>query len=106
MKLYQLTIPVENYNCDGIFEQDMFIWADHSPSKQDWIDYAKELHGIDSEYLEYTGTWKEVIEILSNCEDFPNLYGYCVATNTFVQTKYGKHSLNHCVQIYKTLESK
>lgn len=72
--LYQYIIPIENYNCDGIFFKEIFIESEKYPTKEEFIAI---IEGIAAE------------EIVKEAE-YPILYGSCIATNTrVIHPKYG-----------------
>jgi hypothetical protein len=96
MYLHEISIPVSSYYGDEVFHQLLhFVTVEWmSPARDSVIDALKLLHARDSVHDEYTGTWKEAIEIVEACEEFPVTYHGVISTNHFVEhSKFGRQSI-------------
>lgn len=88
-RLYRYEIPIINYCGDGIFYQNLFIWSENFPTKEEVIAAAEKFHERDSKYPEYTGNWREVVGVLEN-SDFPLLCGNLTVVCLQIDTNFGK----------------
>ena len=96
INFYKIDIPLSNYEGNGIFNQSIYIKSKQSPSKEQVLMTLKKLHDRDGQYQEYTGTWKEAIEVTDSILsiDFPRLNHNLIQTSEYViHPKFGKQSL-------------
>ncbi len=91
--IFEIKIPIKNYEGDGIFYQSLFIECSYSPTQKEVIRALEFYHERDSRYNEYIGDWETCIEVVKNCKEFPFLERNCISRSTSVETKFGSHSL-------------
>lgn len=82
--LIKVTIPIHNYCCDGVDYQDIYFNSDHSPTKDEVLNYLRQLSVRDSQYPEYTGDWEDAIQSVDRAEDWPRIGAGVISRNTFV----------------------
>ena len=85
--LVKVSVPTRNYDGDGIHFQEIYFETDHSPSKEEVLEYLKELDERDSQYVEYNYEWRECIEAIINTRDWPCVGGIKKSESTFVNRK-------------------
>lgn len=90
-KLFQLYVPVPNYECNGLRHQELFILSDYCPTKGEWLSLASDYHNRDSKYAAYLGDWEEVLSTIQSVERFPYLTHNDVRISSQVtHPKFGK----------------
>ena len=82
--LVKISIPIRNYYGDGVFYQDIYFETDHSPTKEEVLEYLQSQHDQDSQYEEYLGDWQDCINSVNASEDWPVVGGQKIGSNTFV----------------------
>ena len=68
MYLFLIEIPIENYDCDGLIDETLYIQSHHPvfPTKLQILNVLKDLDAKDSEYPTYLGNWKECIAVIES----------------------------------------
>jgi hypothetical protein len=84
LMIIQITIPILNYDKDGIFYQEIYFETETSPAKGQVLQYLTELHQRDSRYSEYLGDWEDCIKSVNATKDWPWLGFKMQQTNSFV----------------------
>lgn len=82
--LIKVTIPIHNYYRNGVHYQDIYFDSNHSPTKDEVLNYLRQLSERDSQFSEYMGDWEDAIESVNTVEDWPTIGGRVISRNTFV----------------------
>jgi len=83
MSIFQVTIPVINYEGDGIFEQELFFEGEKCPSKEQVIEEVEKRHDRVPDLLEHGG-WNDCLKTLACVTEWPYIGGNLVLSSTQV----------------------
>lgn len=85
--LIKVTIPIHNYYRNGVHYQDIYFDSNHSPTKDEVLNYLRQLSERDSQFSEYMGDWEDAMESVNNTNEWPAIGGTVLSRNTFVSRK-------------------
>lgn len=90
MRIFRFSIPISDYYGEGVFFKDLFFCRGTCPTRGEVIAAVKEAAAVDAQYPEDCGEFSEVLEVLRLTEDFPQVYGDLIHTNTrVIHPKWG-----------------
>jgi hypothetical protein len=101
--LVKISIPIPNYENNGIFYKELYFQCDKSPSLADVISYCEKMD-LEERHMSYAFPnngpycfeFSDCLDILRSMHDFdlPRVTSnYLISTNTFVKTNFGKKPL-------------
>lgn len=89
--LFQVTIPIDNYETNGVFFKELYFESNHSPTLDEVRKYCNDkmieeqkLAEDHPEWGPFCAEYGQCTVILGCVTEFPSVNGNCISSNEFV----------------------